>query len=205
MTPTVFQALTGVSDETMERLQCYATLLCQWQARINLVGQATLVDLWRRHFWDSAQLLNFFSKKTKVIVDIGSGAGLPGLVLAIMQGGDVHLVEANVRKSIFLHEVARITETSVTIHATRAETLTPWPADVVTARAVASLERLLPLAVPFLTRPNATAFFLKGRKIREELLAARKHWCMTVTQRPSLSDPSGIILSVKGVRKKESD
>ena len=133
MTPMAFQALTKVSREKIERLQCYAALLCQWQARINLVGESTLVDLWRRHFWDSAQLLQIFPRNYHCLVDIGSGAGFPGLVLAILREGDIHLVEANARKGIFLHEAARITRTSVTIHTARAETLTPWPADVVTA------------------------------------------------------------------------
>ncbi len=200
MTPTEFQALTRVSRETIERLKCYAALICQWQTRINLVGQATLVDLWHRHFWDSAQLLQILPENSRVIVDIGSGAGFPGLVLAILRGGDVHLVESNIRKGIFLHEAARITGTSVTIHNARAESLAPLSADVVTARAVAPLEKLLPLAAPFLSHPNAVAFFLKGRKIKEELAAVRKLWRMAVTQRPSLSDPAGIILCVKEIR-----
>ncbi len=200
MTPTEFQALTRVSRETIERLKCYAALICQWQARVNLVGQTTLFDLWQRHFWDSAQLLQLLPDNSKMIVDIGSGAGLPGLVLAILRGGDVHLVESNVRKGIFLHEAARITGTSVTIHTARAERLAHLSADVVTARAVAPLEKLLPLAAPFLSRPHAVAFFLKGRKIEKELMAVRKIWRMAVTQRPSLSDPSGIILCVKEIR-----
>ncbi|KAF0137157.1 MAG: 16S rRNA (guanine527-N7)-methyltransferase [Rhodospirillaceae bacterium] len=201
MTPATFQAAAGVSRETMERLQCYAVLLCRWQTRINLVGAATLSDLWRRHLWDSAQLWPLLPVKIRGLVDLGSGAGFPGLVLAILGVLDVHLIEANARKSAFLREAARLTETSVIIHTARAETLTPWPADIVTARAMAPLDRLLALAAPFLTRPQAKALFLKGRTVEEELTAARKQWSMTVTQISSQSDPSGIILCVKKVHR----
>ncbi|VBB69630.1 rRNA small subunit 7-methylguanosine (m7G) methyltransferase GidB [invertebrate metagenome] len=201
MTPTMFQALTGVSRETMEQLQCYATLLCQWQTRINLVGPATLGDLWRRHLWDSAQLGPLLPVHARVLVDFGSGAGFPGLVLAILRGGDVHLIESDARKGVFLREAARVTGASVTIHTARAETLAPWPTDVVTARAVAPLGRLLFLMAPFLSRPDSVALLLKGRTAAEELATVRKQWSMTATQRPSRSDPSGIILCVREVRR----
>lgn len=199
MTPEAFQTATFVSRETIERFQYYAMLLYRWQARINLVSASTLPDLWRRHFWDSAQLWPLLPAHTQVLVDLGSGAGFPGLVLAILGVPSVHLIEADARKVAFLHEVARITGTSVTIHLARVETLAPWPANIVTARAVAPLNRLLALVAPYLSRPESKAIFLKGRTVGEELTTARKKWNMTITRNPSQSDPSGVILCVKEI------
>lgn len=199
MTAETFQEVSGVSRETLERLQRYVAVLEHWQKRINLVGAATLSDVWRRHVWDSAQLKALLPATTRVLVDVGSGAGFPGLVLALLGVPEVHLVEADARKTAFLREAARVTETPVILHAARVETLSPWPVDVVTARAVAPLESLLALVAPFLSRPEALGVFLKGRNVEEELTMARKQWRMTVARIPSQSDSSGTILCVKEV------
>lgn len=199
MTPAAFQEVSGVSRETLERLQRYVAVLSHWQKRINLVGTATLADVWRRHVWDSAQLKPLLPAETRVLMDVGSGAGFPGLVLALLGVPEVHLVEVDARKSAFLREAARVTDTPVILHTARIETLSPWPVDVVTARAVAPLGSLLTLVAPFLSRPEALGVFLKGRNAEEELTTARKQWRMTVTRIPSQSDPSGVVLCVKEV------
>ena len=124
------------------------------------------------------------------MIDLGSGAGLPGLVLAILGAPGVELVEADSRKCAFLREAARITEVDVTIRPCRIQAVPPHPVDVVTARACAPLDRLLGLAEPFLG-PETECLFLKGERVEDELTLARKHWTMTVRLCQSRSDPRG--------------
>ncbi len=195
--PGGFQRLTNVSRETLERLEAYVALLKLWNRRINLVGGNTLGDPWRRHILDSAQLLPHVPAKARVLVDLGSGAGLPGLVLAILGVPEVHLVESDQRKAVFLREAVRVTGAGATIHAIRAERLT-LAADVVTARAVAPLPDLLALAEPFLG-PRSVALFLKGRTAGEELTLAAKSWTMRSRLLPSSSEPGGMLLILEAI------
>ena len=214
MTPPLsFEALCqalDVSRETEARLALYGEKLLTWNRAINLVSKGTLDDLWRRHFLDSGQLLDHFGPEPvgrgRVLVDLGSGAGFPGLVLAILGAGRVHLVEADQRKASFLREVVRLTEAPATIHACRIESLAPFQADIVTARACAPLTKLLAYAAPFCRAGDASSgrcFFLKGEKAEEELTAAQKQWKMTVEGFPSRSDERGVILSI-GIENRES-
>jgi 16S rRNA (guanine527-N7)-methyltransferase len=194
-----FAAATNVSRETLNRLQIYADLLTKWNARINLVGPTTLPDLWRRHLLDSAQLVPMLPDGTRTIVDLGSGAGLPGFVLAALtqdRGITVHLIEADSRKCVFLREAARLTGVSVEVHPTRFEATPPMLADVVTARALAPLPALLSHAKRFLA-PGGTCLFLKGSQSTTELREAGRAWTIRVTERPSASDPSGVILIIQ--------
>jgi 16S rRNA (guanine527-N7)-methyltransferase len=195
LTEAEFAELVDVSRETRERLAAYVALLAKWNAKINLVGPATLPDVWRRHILDSAQLAPDVAGAS-VLVDLGSGAGLPGLILAILGGPEVHLIESDARKCAFLHEAARVTGTRVRIHNCRIEAAPPLSADIVTARALAPLDQLLDHAVRFL-RPGGKCIFLKGARQADELTEARKSWHMVVSERPSLSDPSGVILEVE--------
>ncbi len=197
-----FQRLSNVSRETCDRLAVYLALLSRWQKRINLVGGRSLEDGWRRHFLDSAQLWPHLPRGATSLVDLGSGAGFPGLVLGIMGVAEVHLIESDSRKCAFLREAARETGTAVTIHTARIEDLTPWPVDIVTARALAPLDRLLPMAYPFLDL-GAEGLFLKGKGVFEELTAAEKSWMMTIATFSSQSDPDGVILHVKNVHPAE--
>jgi len=193
-----FAALTDVSRETFERLEAYAALLTAWSRRFNLIGRTTLDDLWRRHFLDSAQLLPLICGTTRNLVDLGSGAGFPGLVLAILGVPGVELIEADSRKAAFLREAARIAAAEVTIRACRIEVVPRHQADVVTARACAPLVRLLALAQPFIG-PRTTCLFLKGVRAEEELTLAGKAWRMRVSRHSSRADPGGIVLSLKQV------
>jgi 16S rRNA (guanine527-N7)-methyltransferase len=198
LSPAEFAAQTAVSRETMERLEAYAALLAAWSGRINLVGHSTLADLWRRHFLDSAQLLPLIPPGTRSLVDLGSGAGFPGLVLAILGVPGVELIEADRRKAIFLREAARIAGVEVTLRACRIEAVAPHAADVVTARGCAPLIRLLELAQRFIG-PQTTCLFLKGAQAEEELTVASKAWTMTVSRHPSRSDPGGTVFSLQQV------
>lgn len=193
--PEGFAEATGVDDATLARLTVYADLLVKWQRAINLVGPKTLGDAWRRHMLDSAQLFALMPAGARTLVDLGSGAGFPGLVLAIMGRGalEVHLIESDHRKAAFLREVSRETGAKAHIHAARIEAVTPFVADVVTARALAPLDRLCVLARPFIG-PGTECLFLKGQDVVSELTEATKHRTMTVERYPSLTDPDATIL-----------
>jgi 16S rRNA (guanine527-N7)-methyltransferase len=201
LTPEEFAAETGVSRETLARLEAYAALLAQWNERINLVARETLRDPWRRHFLDSAQLLPFVPEGARSLVDLGSGAGFPGLVLAILGVPGVELVESDARKCAFLREAARIAQAPVTIHNARIESLPPHPVDVVTARGCAPLDRILLLSED-LIGSQTRCIFLKGERAEEELTAARRAWNMTALLHPSRSDPRGVILALEQIARR---
>ncbi len=193
-----FADVFPVSRETLARLEAYAALLTRWSARINLVGHDTIADLWRRHFLDSAQLRAFVPDAARSLIDLGSGAGFPGLVLAILGAPGVELVEADSRKSAFLREAARVTEAAVTIRPCRIAAVPAHPVDLVTARALAPLDRLLDLAWPFLGT-DSVCLFPKGERAAEELTLARKRWTMTAALHNSTADPRGVVLRLHQV------
>jgi 16S rRNA (guanine527-N7)-methyltransferase len=199
-----FADIFPVSRETLARLEAYGALLTQWSARINLVGHDTIADLWRRHLLDSAQLRPLVPDAAQSLIDLGSGAGFPGLVLAILGVPGVELVEADSRKSAFLREAARVAEVAVTIRPCRIAAVPAHPVDVVTARAVAPLDRLLDLARPFLG-PDTICLFPKGARAEEELTLARKRWTMTPSLYQSISDPRGAVLRLHEVVREPHD
>lgn len=190
--------LLGVSRETVERLEIYYGLLEKWQRAINLVSKQTLGDSWRRHFLDSGQLSRLIPDNAVSILDIGSGAGFPGLVLAIMGAGNVELVESDTRKCMFLREVSRETSTPVTITNDRIENLPPKTVDVVVSRACAPLDVLLGYAKPYLG-PTSICLFPKGRRYDEELTTAKKRWNMRYTLLESVSDSAARIVRLEGI------
>jgi 16S rRNA (guanine527-N7)-methyltransferase len=198
--PDDFVAATGVSRETLARLSDYAALLVKWQTRINLVSATTIDDLWRRHMLDSAQLLPLLPPGAKSLIDLGSGAGFPGLVLSILGIPEVHLIESDQRKCVFLAEAARAAGTTPVIHNKRIESVEDLNASMVTARACAPLDQLLIYAQKFLWH-DGKALFLKGAAVEEELTAARENWQMEVERFPSASDPKGCVLRIGQVRR----
>jgi len=206
LTPAAFAAHAGVSRETLARLQLYADLLCKWQKAINLVSNASLGDLWRRHIWDSAQLLPHIPAGTRSLLDLGSGAGFPGLVLAIMGVEGVVLVESDKRKCAFLREAARVAGAAVVIHDRRIEDLGDEipPADVITARAVASLPLLLERIKLYMV-PNTVCLFHKGKNVDAELAEIRQSWAGDIEKIPSVTDAGGVIIRMKGKPNVEFD
>jgi 16S rRNA (guanine527-N7)-methyltransferase len=203
LTPAGFAELVPVSRETLARLETFAELLLLWNRKLNLVGRGTVDDLWRRHILDSAQLHPLLPPTARNLVDLGSGAGFPGLILAILGGPTVHLTESDQRKCAFLREAVRVTGCAATVHAVRIEAAPAIAGDIVTARALAPLGKLLDLAEPFLA-PTTRCLFLKGRLAAEELTAARKEWKMDADLLPSRSDPTGIILRLENIRRDRS-
>ncbi len=200
--PYGFAELSGVSRETLIRLEAYAELLRRWSARINLVGANTLGDLWRRHFLDSAQLITHIPPGTQSLVDLGSGAGFPGLVLAILGVPGVELIESDARKCAFLREATRIAAAPVLVRDARIEAVAPHTVDVVTARGCAPLDRLLVLAQPFIG-PDTVCVFPKGERAREELTAASQAWTIDATFHDSCTDRRGVILCLRRVARHE--
>lgn len=202
-----FARAFGVSRETLDRLATYEAVLRQWQTTINLVAPSTIDDVWHRHFADSAQLLSFASAGARRWLDLGSGAGFPGLVVAIVAGAaaDVTLVESDIRKSAFLREVARRTGVAVDIRTERIEKASTQtklgPFDVVTARALAPVGRLLGLAYPFFSS-GTKGLFLKGREARREIEEARAAWSFTCREHPSLTDAEGRVVVIENLAAK---
>lgn len=197
LTPAAFQNLAGVSRETLVRLEAYAALLVKWNRRINLVSRRSLDDLWRRHMLDSIQLYQFYENDgiSAPWLDLGSGAGFPGLVLAIAGARNVQLVESDSRKCAFLREAARIVGAEVTVHNARIEALPSLGARTISARALAPLPRLLPLAYDQLI-PGGRIILLKGQDVDAELTEAAKCWKMRAQHIPSVTDESGSILQL---------
>jgi 16S rRNA (guanine527-N7)-methyltransferase len=156
--------------------------------------------MWHRHFLDSAQLFPLIPAGARVLVDIGSGAGFPGLVLSLMGVAEVHLVESDQRKAAFLREAARISGAKAIVHAQRSEEMAPIMADVVTARAVAPLVDLLGAAEPFIA-PGTLGLFLKGQNVDEELTVAHKIWRIASHKQASCTDADAVILCVREVKR----
>ena len=201
-----FAAAFDVSRETLERLETYAACLREWNRAINLVSPATIEHLWQRHFADSAQLIAY-ATDSHALLDLGSGAGFPGLTLAILlrdqNDVNVQLIESNGKKCAFLRHVARQTGTPVEIVEARIETLadkpTLKPVDCITARALAPLGKLLGYAAPLFAE-NTKALFLKGRESKREIDEAASEWSFHVELHQSRTDPEGQIVEISNLK-----
>jgi 16S rRNA (guanine527-N7)-methyltransferase len=199
--------LTPVSRETLARLDRFAETLLTWNATTNLIAPSTIPHLWTRHIADSLQLLDL-APDARVWVDLGSGAGFPGLVIACAladsPGAKVHLVESNGKKAAFLREAVRLTGAPAMVHAERIEkflTVFSGPADVVTARALAPLKHLLDQSVGLLTTATV-GLFPKGQDVDAELTEATKYWNIKVNLAPSRTDSQGRIVVVRGLEQR---
>lgn len=201
----------GVSRETAEALDTYVALLRRWQGVKNLVGPATLEQVWSRHILDSAQLVPL-RPSARRWMDLGSGAGFPGLVIAALlreqEGVEVHLVESNGRKCAFLREVIRTVRLPARVHADRIESVLAAPPpgiEVLTARALAPLADLLRLGESLLTT-GTVGLFPKGQDLADELTDAAKYWRIQASDVQSVTDPKARILIVERLaRRVDSD
>jgi 16S rRNA (guanine527-N7)-methyltransferase len=190
----------GVSRETLHRLDLYVDILLQWQQRINLISPATIPELWSRHVLDSVQLVRL-KPDARQWVDLGSGGGLPGLVIACFLAetadGRIHLIESNGKKAAFLRHVAITLSLPAEIHAQRIEEVIPNlpQPDVVTARALATLDQLIGYSNLLLKR-GAIGLFLKGRDVDGELTAAQRNWHLSYTLHQSVTEPTARIVEI---------
>ncbi len=200
-------ALIPVSRETAARLDRFASLLLDWQSRMNLIASSTVPTLWTRHIADSLQLLGIAPQARKW-ADLGSGAGFPGLpiacALADEAGTQVHLIESNQKKAAFLREAVRVTEVPVVVHAERVADFARGfhsQLDIVTARALAPLPKLLSIAYPLL-KNGAQGLFLKGQDVEAELTEATKCWSIQATLVPSRTDPKSRVVVIREIKPK---
>lgn len=195
-----------VPRETLGRMREFQKLAAHWNRRINLFSQGTVKDLWQRHILDSAQIFALAPKEARSWVDLGSGGGFPGIVCAIIAASRSDpiaftLIEADGRKAAFLREAARQLDLDIRISDTRIEASMLPPQDVVTARALAPLDRLLTYACRF-THPGTRLLFPKGETGDSELTFARRTWHIRVVRIPSLTNPKGMILAISEVRQR---
>lgn len=194
----------NLSEKTVEKLDKYVDLLECEQKKMNLVGVSTLPIVWTRHVLDSAQLFNQINPDDDVVLDFGSGAGFPALVLAIMdveRKHDFRLIESDGKKCAFLNKVISECELRATVHNERIEQMEKFTADLITARALASLDKLLKYAFPFFKK-TTRCLFMKGAKAAEEIIAARKKYEFKVEKIPSVTSAEGIILLLSEVKRK---
>jgi 16S rRNA (guanine527-N7)-methyltransferase len=190
-----------------QKLNEYKNLLVKWQKKINLISSSTLEDIEKRHFADSAQLYSFIPENAGVLVDLGSGAGFPGMVLALLDQTnpdkqnkmDIHLIESDLRKAAFLQEVARICQVQVHIHRQRIEQIKDLKADVITSRALAPLSVLMTYSIPFLKK-ESVCLFLKGEKSAKEIQEAEKKYRMNMKEIPSSVYENGVILKISEIK-----
>jgi len=193
--PERLAAQLDVSRETMARLESYVALVQKWQPRVNLVSPASLADIWSRHIWDSAQLVPHIPAASPRLVDVGSGAGFPGLVLAILTDAECHLVESDQKKAIFLQTVIRECGLTATVHNQRIETMPCLDADIITARALAPLDRLLQLLAAQL-KAGTRCLFLKGAQAESELATLGAPTNLSWRRHPSLTNPDGSVIDL---------
>ncbi|MEL7097442.1 MAG: 16S rRNA (guanine(527)-N(7))-methyltransferase RsmG [Pseudomonadota bacterium] len=197
------ESLAGyVSRETYEALEAYVLLIQKWTPKINLVARSQVEDLWIRHIWDSAQIWPCIKHST-AHVDLGSGGGLPGLVLAILAKGQgldlsVSLIESDIRKAVFLRTVARELGLNVRVHDKRHQFVPPSQADTLTARALTSLDELLAAAERHLN-DDGVAVFPKGARWQQEIEVARANWAFHIDVIPSITDAQAALLKIKDI------
>ncbi len=195
----------GVSRETRERLELLAALLAKWNPKINLVSNSTLAHVWTRHIADSAQIYGLAPASARTWIDLGSGGGFPGLVIGALAAQfnpdlELTLVESDQRKCAFLATASREMGIRTTVLPRRIETLTPGPRDIISARALAALPKLLELAGP-LAGPDSIALFPKGADAASELTSAARDWHIRHRAHPSATDPNAVILEILEFRR----
>ena len=190
-----------VSRETFDRLKSYEQLLLKWQSKINLIGPDTVANVWNRHFVDSLQLLPLIPDLKVRMIDMGTGAGFAGMVLAIAGATDMHLLESDGKKITFLKEVARITNTSVNIHQGRIEEIAIDGTELILSRACSSLANLFSYSSRYVSR-ETKCLFHKGKNYPQELLDSQSEWLFDYSVHPSVTDAQGGILEVTYLRKR---
>ena len=200
-----FKVVTDVSHETFEHYKEWSNLLSHWNRKINLVSSHTINNFWLRHALDSYQLTGYVPSGAKTILDMGAGAGFPGLAFAIhaaqeQNGQHVTLVESNGKKCNFLRAVIRELGLPASVMQARAENIRPQPYDIITARAFAPLPKLLTYSAPFWSE-TTIGIFPKGERWQDEVKAAQTYWCFKLESEPSQTDENAKTLLVRGLER----
>ena len=200
-----FCSFQYVSRETYDKFRIFYETLIKWQKSINLISNSTLESIWTRHILDSAQLYKYTQNVSGNILDFGSGAGFPGLILAMMGNENINAVESDQKKCIFIKEVARLSNTKINIHNSRIEKLKFIKPELITARALAPLEKLIKYIENYMKQGDGlkpilpNLLFLKGKNYKQEILELKKTRNFDVTIFPSISDEYGKILYFKDI------
>jgi 16S rRNA (guanine527-N7)-methyltransferase len=192
-----FLLKNNVSRETIEILNKFIELLQKWNKTINLIGKSTEDDIWFRHIFDCAQIINYINNEI-IVTDFGSGAGFPGLILSFMGIKKVNLIESDSRKAAFLNEAAMLSSNKVYIHNSRIEELEPWKTDLITARALARLPALIELTTKFRDK-DTKSIFLKGKQITEELQQAKLKYNFDYKLYNSQTNHESWLIEINGV------
>ncbi len=200
-----FSSYVSVSRETFEKLYIFYRTLAKWQNSINLISKSSAKNIWERHFLDSAQLYKYVKDINGNILDFGSGAGFPSLVLAIMGKKNIHLVESDYKKCVFLKEISMLTNTDITIHNCRIENLRFFNVDLVTCRALAPLDKLIDYVENFVSKSSnknqklPKMLFLKGKMYKQELSQLKKNKIIDFKEYTSITDRYSKILYINKV------
>ena len=192
----------AVSRETFEKLEAYHDMLLKWQERVNLISPDTIPNIWERHFLDSLQLIPYIPHLQLPVADLGSGAGFPGLVISIAMDIPVHLIESDMKKSIFLREVIRLTGSKAIVHNCRIESQPIEAAGIILSRACDSLSDLLDMVHNFVSR-ETICLFHKGKNYAMEIEEAKKKWRFDCQIFPSRTESQSAIVQLYKIAKQE--
>lgn len=201
-----FMTTYSVSRETFDILSHFVRILTEWQGKMNLVSPKSLEDIWTRHIADSLGLYQYLNGDTNLVYDIGSGAGFPAIVLAVKSMSEhrntqFKLIESITKKTVYLNDLKeRLKLKNVEVINARAENLKMPPADIITARAVAPLDKLLGFALPF-TAKETVLLLPKGKTYQQEIIEAKKHWKFDLEILQNMVEPEGVILKISNLRK----
>lgn len=189
-----------LQEQQKQQLQDYVLLLLKQNQNYNFIGKSTIPDIWNRHILDCAQLIKYFDDTHKKTADLGSGAGLPGIILSILGVEEMHLIEKSFRKSQFLHEAKVISPNKIFIHATKLEEITNNKFDIITSRALAPLDKLLNFSINLLN-DGGYLIFLKGKNLQNEISKANQHFKFDYELHPSLTSNQSNIIKINNIKK----
>lgn len=188
--------IINVSRETYEKLELFAEEIKKWNNHINLISKKNIDEIWHRHIIDSVQLINYVKQEDKTLIDFGSGGGLPAIIMAIINKfHKVHMVESDKRKCAFLNEFSTKIDANIEVHNNRIEEIDIIKSDIITARALAPLEKLFQLLEPFIFESNKV-LFLKGELINQEIKQAQKNWQFEYNLHDSITNSNAKIIEI---------
>lgn len=192
-----------LNQAKIENIEEFVILLLKENYNFNLIGQSTIIDIWDRHVLDSAQILRFIEDKNAKIVDLGTGAGFPGVIISILGAKEVHLVEKSVRKCEFLRKAKILSPNRLFVHQAKLEEITEQKFDVITSRALAGLDKLCDHCLKLL-KQGGYGVFLKGKNLDNEIIEAKNKFDFEYELFDSLTAPESRIIKIKNIKPKSA-